>query len=391
MKKKTLIINTGSVSKRHALYVGDEKISNSHFEKHSNDNFTSSITISNIKEKRKLSKEEFLNSTEYFLDFLNEKKILEDREEINTIGLRIVAPGKYFLEDKIIDEKYLNELTSVKESAPLHINPIIDEIKYLNENFKRATIIGISDSKFHKDIPECFRYYSIKKKDSEKHDIHRYGYHGISASSIVEDIKKKEGNVPNKLIICHLGSGSSVTAIKDGKSFNTSMGFTPLEGLTMRTRVGNIDSGALIYLSKREKWNFDDLEDYLNTKCGLFGLSGEGDTRMIVELSRNGDKNAILSLDIYANDVKEYIGAYSALLNGLDVLVFSGAIGEGSNIIRSKICQDLEYIGIKIDNEKNEKTIDIDGVISDDKSLVKVLVIITNETEEIFKSTKLAA
>ena len=388
MNKKTLIINTGSASKRHALYVEDKKVSNSHFEKCCDNKFTLSLTTGEVKEKNDISEKIFLDSTEYYLNLLKSKNIIEDKKEIETIGLRIVAPGRYFLEDKLVDENYLNELIKIKESAPLHINPVIDEINYLNENFEKGTIVGISDSKFHVDIPEYFRYYSIKKEDTEKYDIHRYGYHGISVSSIIRKIKEDIKNIPENIIVCHLGSGSSVTAVKNGKSFNTSMGFTPLEGLTMRTRVGNIDPGALVYLAKKKSLNFDDIENYLNMECGLLGLSGEGDTRKIVDLVKEGNKNAILALDVYSNDVREYIGSYFVLLSGLDTLIFSGAVGEGSYVIRSKICSDMEHIGIKIDEEKNKNTINANGIISTENSPVKVMVLITNETEEIFRNTK---
>lgn len=387
MDKKTLIINTGSVSKRHGLYVNNEKIAWTHFEKCCDDNFSLSITYKGIKEKQNITEKDFLNSTEYFFNFLKSKNVLKEKKDINVIGLRIVAPGEYFLEDKVIDDKYLKELINIKESAPLHIEPVIKEIKYLKKEFNKSILVGISDSKFHSSIPEEFRYYSIKKTDTEKYDIRRYGYHGISASSIIRKIQEKGENIPEKIIICHLGSGSSVTAVKNGKSFNTSMGFTPLEGLTMRTRVGNIDSGALIYFAKKEKLNFEKLEKYLNTECGLFGLSGQVDTRKIVSLAKEGNKDAILSLDIYANDVKEFIGSYSALMNGLDMLIFSGAIGEGSDIIRSKICSEMDYLGIRVDGEKNKNTLDTDGFIDDGTLPVKIGIVTTDEVEEIFKNT----
>lgn len=387
MDKKTLIINTGSASKRHALYIGDKKVSNSHFEKCCDNKFNFSLTIGDVKEKNEITEKIFSNSTEYYLNVLKEKSIIEDDKEIETIGIRVVAPGKYFIEDKIINDEYLNELIKVKESAPLHINPVIEEIKYLYKTFN-AVIVGISDSKFHSNISERFRYYSIKKEDSEKYDIRRYGYHGISVGSIIRKIKENGENIPENMIICHLGSGSSATAIKNGTSFNTSMGFTPLEGLTMRTRVGNIDSGALIYLAKKENWNYDDLENYLNNECGLYGLSKEGDTREIVKLAEEKNEGAILALNIYSDDVKEFIGSYFTLLGGLNMLVFSGAVGEGSDIIRSKICSNMEHLGIKISEEKNKNTMDIDGFIDDGTLSVKVRVVITDETDEIFKNTK---
>ncbi|MFA5838344.1 MAG: hypothetical protein WC849_00150 [Candidatus Paceibacterota bacterium] len=385
--KKTLIINTGSASKRHSLYIGDKKVSNSHFEKCCDNKFSFSLTIGEVKEKNEITEKDFFNSTEYYLNLLKGKSIIENEKEIETIGIRIVAPGKYFLEDKVINEEYLSELIRVKEGAPLHINPVIEEIKYLYKNFN-ATIVGISDSKFHLSIQDRFRYYSIKKEDTEKYDIHRYGYHGISVSSIIRKMRENGEKIPENLIVCHLGSGSSITAVKNEKSFNTSMGFTPLEGLTMRTRVGNIDSGALIYLAKKKGLNYDELESYLNNECGLFGLSKEVDTRKIVKLAGEGDKGAILALDIYSDDIKEFIGSYFALLGGLDMLIFSGAVGEGSNIIRSKICSNMEHLGIKINEEKNNNTLDIDGFIDDETLPVKVRVIVTDETDEIFKNTK---
>jgi len=385
--KKYLIVNTGSASKRYAIYFGDELKVSGHLQV-IDGRFFASITYDGKTFDCDLRGEIPENTARCFFEKIREKKIIDDKCVIDAIGIRIVAPGDYFTEDRIIDSEYIKKLSDVEESAPLHIKPIIEEINHLKEAFPNSAVVGISDSKFHKSMQESFRVYSIFRRDTENMGIYRFGYHGISAKSVLDELKNIISPLPEKTIICHLGSGASVTAVKDGKSFNTSMGFTPLEGLTMRTRVGNIDPGALIYLAKKKKFSLEDMENYLNTKCGLFGLSGVEDTRKIIKFSEEGDENAQSALDIFVNDVKEYIGAYSALMNGVDLIVFSGAIGEGADVVRAKICDKMDYLGLDLDENKNKQTIGINGVISSGESKVKLLVVKTNEMEEIFKSAK---
>jgi acetate kinase len=194
------------------------------------------------------------------------------------------------------------------------------------------------------------------------------------------------GNLPEKIIICHLGGGSSIAAIKNGQSIDTSMGFTPLEGVVMANRAGDIDAGAVIYLSKKLGYKPEEMENYLNTQCGLSGLSGKSnDVKELLEIEKNGDENAKLALEVMVYKIKKYIGAYFAALNGADVLVFSATIGERSAIMRSRICAELENLGIVLDDEKNNKTISMDGFIGKDGAPVKIAVITTDEMGQMAK------
>jgi acetate kinase len=231
-------------------------------------------------------------------------------------------------------------------------------------------------------MPDRARFYAISKETAEK-GIVRYGYHGISFASLISKMTAV-GKVPERIIICHLGSGSSIGAFLGGKSIDTSMGFTPLEGIPMATRVGDIDPGAVIYLMKKFGFGPNELEEYLNTHCGLLGLSGKSDDlRTLIDLEKAGDKKAALAIDVLVYKIKKYIGAYTAALNGLDTLVFSGTIGERSFFLRSRICRDMENLGIILDDERNNNTVSRDGFIQSASSKVKIAVMITDEMGEI--------
>jgi len=323
MDKKYLIINIGSTSKKYALYSDKE------------------LFFINLNE-----------DVELILKLLISKNLIVNKNEISGIGIRIVAPGDYFLDNKFIDNSYLLRLKKAEEIAPLHIKPVLSEIQKLKILFPSIPIIGISDSAFHKYLPEISKNYALPKNITKKFEIYKFGYHGISISSILSQLK----NIPKKIIICHLGGGSSVTAIKNGKSFDTSMGFTPLEGIYGSTRIGDIDPGALIYLSK--KFNSKELEDMVNNKSGLLAL-GNSDMKVLLKSSKK-------AVDTYVYKVKKYIGSYIAALNGVDLIIFSGAIGENSEIIQSKICE---------------------GFIQEQK--IKISVVKSNEMEEIAKQTKI--
>lgn len=373
--KKIFITNVGSESRKYALYQNGELVFSAHFE------------------KGKISLQEFENSTEYVVNELISQKLIGEKNEIFAIGFRVVAPGSYFLQNKIIDDEYLKKLETAKEQAPLHINPMLSELKALEQILPGIPIVGVSDSAFHGSLPARARFYGIPKKTAEELDIFRFGYHGISFESIIgklknifSDLSAQAGNLPERIIICHLGGGSSIAAIKGGKSIDTSMGFTPLEGVVMANRAGDIDAGAVIYLSKKFGYGPDEMENYLNTQCGLLGLSGKSnDVRELLEMEKGGDENAKLALEVMVYKIKKYIGAYFAALNGADVLIFSATIGERSAIMRARICAELENLGIVLDNEKNNETISVDGFINKDESPVKIAVITTDEMGQMAK------
>jgi len=383
-----LIVNTGSSSKKYALYTEGKELFKLHFE-HENGDIAATTKIGEKSHKTVVSQAQYESSLKYLLEVLLSNKVISDKGEITAIGVRIVAPGNYFLENRIIDEKYIVKLQEARQQAPLHLEPITSEIEKIKSVLPGIPMMGISDSAFHSDLSPQARLYNLPDSMAAKFGIYRFGYHGIAAQSVVNKLKILLGSVPPRTILCHLGSGSSIHAVKDGKSFDTSMGFTPLEGVTMGTRIGNIDAGAVLYLLQKSGMSPTELENYFNTECGLLGLSGKTpDIRELIELEKSGNAGAKTALDAFIYSVRKYIGAYAAAMNGLDLLVFTATIGERSSIIRERICRGLTGLGVVIDNEQNDQTISRDGLIHKEKeSSVKVAVTVTDEMGQMAKET----
>lgn len=383
MEKKYLIVNPGSASRKYALYIGAIEAFQAYFEAEDG-GFVVTKKNADHEEKIKISEREFDESAEKTLAFLIADGIIADKNEISAVGFRIVASGDYFIKTKLIDGEYVKKLTEVQEMAPLHISAALSEIQKFTTLIKGVPFVGVSDSAFHAAMPEKARIYALPIEITRELGIYRFGYHGISVQSVLRIARELIGKIPSRIIVCHLGSGSSITAVKDGKCLDTSMGFTPLEGVVMGTRPGDVDAGALIYLAKKLNLSPGELDEFLNHKCGLLGLSGKtNDVRELIVLSKKGDENARRALEIFVYRVQKYIGAYFAALGGLDLLIFTAAIGERSAIIRDLICQELEALGVKIDNEKNSRTIEKDGFIESGESAVKIAAIKTDEMAEI--------
>jgi acetate kinase len=338
MDKKYLIINIGSASKKYALFEGEKELFGMHLEA-GMDNYIGSYAIAGESKDIPVQADEYRNGLAYFMNMTQEK-------EIAAIGIRVVAPGKYFQENKKIDVDYMAKLEEAKEMAPLHIAPALEEIGQIKKWSDAIPLYGISDSAFYSSMPAEAKIYGLPSAISEKYGLYRYGYHGISMQSAVEKIKAMDGDFPARAIICHLGSGSSITALLNGQPIDTSMGFTPLEGLPMGTRVGSIDPGLVLYLAKKMERNIEEVELLLNCQSGLLGISGKTPfVKELIDLAQGGDKQAELALNVYARAVRKYIGAYAALLDGLDLLVFTATIGERSSFMRDKICAGLKYLG----------------------------------------------
>jgi acetate kinase len=380
---KYLIINPGSTSKKYAFYEDERNLLTAHLERE-DDHYVANLIVNGEKGKISVSKEEFEKPHKHIFDLLVSQNVINNINEIGAIGIRIVAPGIFFQDHKEIDDNYLEKLVASKHIAPLHISPVLDELEALKDMKAGIKLFGISDSAFHKDKPDVSKYYAIFKEDSDKYELYKFGYHGISIQSILHKVETIEGKIPSKIIMCHLGGGCSVTAIRDGKSVETSMGLSPLEGLTMATRVGDIDPEVVIRLAKTMELNMDDLEKYFNKKCGLFGLSNgkSDDIRDLLKLEENGDTDAKLALDDFIYNIKKYIGSYYAALNGVDMIVFSGTIGLRSLPIRERICKEMENLGIVFNNEKNNSLNNGDGFINSDDSKVRLAVIETDENAE---------
>lgn len=386
MAKKCLIVNTGSASKKYAFYEGAKKLYTAHFEMEG-ESFIVTEFIGETKNKRPISKKEYSNAAALIVESLIKAGLIKSLNDIDLSGVRIVAPGEYFLRNRFVDKEYLKNAKEALKKAPLHLGPALQEIKGLKKSLGESKpIVGVSDSAFHASIPEWSRFYAIPIKDSRRLGLFRFGYHGISVQSVTSRAAATLGKLPEKVIVCHLGGGASVTAVKNGQSIETSIGFTPLEGLVMATRVGDIDPGAVLFLAEKLKKNQQKMGDYFNNECGLLGLSGKsGDIRELLVNEEKGDADSALALKIYVNRIKQYIGRMAAMMGGVDLLILAGTVGERSFIMRGRICEGLEFLGIKLDPEINDQTEGVEAVISQPDSTAKVLVVKTDEMEEMAK------
>ena len=349
-----LITNPGSSSRKYALYKGSELVCSLHFEFEGKDIVCTLKRADDTKKKIKTDFKSLTSTVANIEEILTAEGYLGGMSKLDAILARVAAPGEYFSHDHIVDEECLKELESAKKKAPLHVPVVAGEIERFTMSFKGTPILAISDSSFHTDRPELMKAYAIDQEAAEKFDIKRWGYHGLSVGSIVQYMKKSD-ILPEKLIVCHIGSGSSLTAVFEGKSHDTTMGYTPLEGIMMSTRSGSIDVAAALALKRGLKIHSEEaLEKYLNKKCGLLGVSGKtDDMREIIKLRDEGDKLGTFAHALYVYRIQSAIGQMAASLGGVDAIVFTATIGERSDEIRRMVCQKLQYLGFALDDEKN--------------------------------------
>ena len=389
MAIKNLIINLGSASKKYALYQDLDLIYQAHFEQEGEDLIVTEI-VAGEKNKRRLDDDLYAESVGVVLDSLIERGIISGREEVDLVSVRIVAPGEYFLKHRLLDDEYLKMADVAVKKAPLHLAPALQEIKSIKKFFtENQKIAAISDSAFHSTLPEKARLFAISIADSRRLGLYRFGYHGISVQSVIAQAAAVFGGISKKTVVCHLGGGASVTALEDGHSIQTSLGFTPLDGLVMATRVGDIDPGAVLYLMEELGKNSDEIEAYFNSECGLLGLSGKSsDIRQLLELEAAGDKDATLALAVYVDRVCEHVAKAASALNGLDLLILAGTVSERSFILRERICRRLAFLGVKIDEKLNNESSGVEVVLSTPESKVRVLVAKTDEMKEMAKDAQ---
>lgn len=326
------------------------------------------------------------------LDALVDKKhgVLKEMSEISAVGHRVVHGGEKYSASVLINDEVMKALDECTHLAPLHNPPNIIGINACRTLMPDTPMVAVFDTAFHQTMPKYAYMYAIPYELYEKYGIRRYGFHGTShryVSQMAADMLGKSLK-DCRIITCHLGNGASVAAVKNGETIDTSMGFTPLEGLVMGTRCGDMDPAIVTFLQNEEGMSSKDVDNLMNKKSGVLGLSGvSSDFRDIENAAAEGNQRAQLALDVFHYRVKKYIGAYSAAMGGVDAIVFTAGLGENSAETRYEVCKGLEYLGIEIDNEKNKvrgKTTDI----SSDKSKVKVFLIPTNEELMIARDTK---
>lgn len=384
MSKLILITNPGSASRKYALYDGEQLLAQLHFE------YVDKKVVCTLKDndgKKRDIKTEIKNLNEAISDvprILREEEYTTEQHKLAAVVVRIVAPGDYFAQDHVVDTEYMKQLNEAEKRNPIHVPTTANEIRGIREAFADVKIISISDSAFHWEKPDTMKYYSFDMDLADKTEIKRYGYHGLSYAFISRYMEER-GILPEKLVAMHLGSGSSVSAILGGKAMDNSMGYTPLEGVAMSTRVGTIDVAAALGLKKALKIESDEeFLLYLNKQCGLLGLSGiSDDMRDIIQKRDEGDLRATMAHSIFVYRIQAYVGQMTASLGGCDALVFAGTIGERSDEIRRFVTQKLGYLGFKLDNEKNENPI-FEGrhaIISANDSK-PIYIVMTDETDQ---------
>jgi len=370
-----LVINGGSSSIKFALYSMDanpKKIFSGQIKRIglSEPEF---MVINNKQEKNEviINATNFKESAEVLIDWLKKQK---DFEQTICIGHRFVHGLKH-KQATVIDEDLLKQLDEIRDYDPNHLPAELEIVKLCKKHFPSLMQVACFDTAFHTTIPLVAKIFAIPKSFYEK-GVQRYGFHGISYSYLMQELKKQNATEANgKIILAHLGNGASLAAVKAGICIDTSMGFTPASGIPMSTRSGDLDPGVAWYLMKKGM-DADAFNDLINHQSGLLGISGISSDMHDLLLQEKENKDAALAIDIFCYQIKKYIGGYAAALGGLDMLVFSGGIGENAPIIRERICKDLGYLNIHLKEENNNKN---QWQISNEKSNVKVYVIPTNE------------
>ncbi|MHC4585543.1 MAG: acetate/propionate family kinase [Planctomycetota bacterium] len=390
---KVLVINAGSSSVKYFLYqmpgaevlarglvekIGEETSTLSHFYHGKIHPITSKI-------------EDVQKAIELILQTLADEEVgaLQQISEIGAVGHRVVHGGEEFTDSVIINDKVIASIKKFADLAPLHNPPNLAGILAAQHHLPNVKQVACFDTAFHATIPKVAYMYALPYELYKKYGIRRYGFHGISHRYVARRAATimGKGKYEINAITCHLGNGCSVTAVKEGESIDTSMGLTPLEGVPMGTRSGDLDPAILFYLAGKG-YDVNELNTLCNKQSGLLGLSGiSNDMRNLQEYANKGDARAKLAIDVFCYRIKKYVGAYAAVLDTVDAVVFTGGIGENSVFMREKICNAVTQIGVKLDLTKNKDAIAKEAEINTKESKVKVFVIPTNEQAAIANDT----
>ncbi len=386
MEKLFLVTNPGSSSRKYALYRGNEVVCNLHFELEGKDVVCTLKFPDGNKKKLTEGFKKLTETVKYVKKILEDEGYINKNTTLDAILARVAATGDFFAADHKVDDECLKRLEAAKKRAPLHVPVVAAEIEECVKEFQGTPVITISDSAFHNTRDDVRKYYAIDKELADQVEIKRYGYHGLSIGSVADYLAANRLNA-EKVVVCHIGSGSSVTALKDNQSFDTTMGYSPLEGLMMATRCGDIDATAAIAIGRELNLDGEKLEEYLNKKCGLLGVTGEtDDMREVISMRDDGDERAKLAYNMYIYRLQKAIAQMAAALQGIDALVFTATVGERNAEIRRDIVAGLGYLGFKISDTKNA-----DGLGDDRHCLISaagskpIYVIQTDETGEMIR------
>ena len=385
---KILVLNCGSSSIKYKLFDMDKNdvIAQGGIEKIGMNGSFLKLTDANG-EKVIIEKEipEHTKGVKFIFEILTSDKygVIKSLNEIDAVGHRMVHGGEKFNKSVLLTPEVLEAFAACNDLAPLHNPANLKGVNAVSELLPNIPQVGVFDTAFHQTMPDYAYLYAIPYELYQKYGVRRYGFHGTSHRFVSGEIFKYL-NMPvegSKVITCHIGNGGSITAVKDGKSVDTTMGLTPLEGIMMGTRSGDIDGGAVTFLMEKEGLDSTGMSNLLNKKSGLLGISGvSSDMREVTASMEAGNERAALAKKMYAYRIKKYIGAFAAAMGGVDVIIFTGGVGENRHEVREAVCENMEFLGIKLDKEQNAKIMfGKDGIISTPDSKVKVVVLPTDE------------
>ena len=392
---KILVLNCGSSSIKYKLFEMETKevLAQGGIEKIGLPGSFLKLTLPNG-EKKILEKDipEHTVGVEFIFQTLTsaEYGALKSLDELDAVGHRMVHGGERFSQSVILNKEVLDAFTACNDLAPLHNPANLKGVNAVSALLPNIPQVGVFDTAFHQTMPAHAYMYAVPYELYEKYGVRRYGFHGTSHRYVSQRVCEYLG-IPaegSRIITCHVGNGGSISAVKDGKCIDTTVGLTPLEGLMMGTRSGDIDGGAVTFIMEKEGLNATGISNLLNKKSGLAGISCiSSDMREVASAAKEGNKRAQLALDMYFYRIKKYIGAYAAAMGGVDVILFTGGVGENQADCRETACAGLEYMGVKIDHDINNATRGEEGIISTAESKVKVVVIPTDEEMMIASDT----
>lgn len=377
----TLVVNTGSTSIKCALYREGASIVSFSFEE-TDVGFDLCIERAGIRGKcMPITSAEYMDALSYAINEMIAQKDCEQVAEITAVAVRVVAPGDRFTKHQVIDDAYVGELKEAEQFAPLHVPPVLAAITDLRTALPHAILVAVSDSAFHRTMPSYAREYSILPSDANRFGIRRYGYHGISVSSVVRRMDAVLGNVPERALVLHLGGGTSVTALRRGESIETSMGFAPASGLMMNTRAGDLDAAAFLGLSTGLERDRIAMHHYLNNEGGFSAVAGVHDMRHVLKAWKEGEPRAIQAVSMFTHQLTKLAGGFATVLGGLDALVLTATAAIRNPEFRALVLAPLAPLGILIDEQKNSELVQEEGLIHAPGS-VPIAVMRNNEFGE---------
>ena len=390
---KILVLNSGSSSIKFQLYdmPSETVLAGGMVKRIGEEGSGISLKINGTKHNSELEIPDHDRGLREVMKSLSTTGVLGDAKEIDAVGHRVVHGGEAFSGSVIIDDDVEAALEAQVPLAPLHNPPNLLGIRVARDLFPEAVQVGVFDTAFHQTMPAEAYLYPIPKAWYEDHGIRRYGFHGTSHRFVAHRAAEMLGKPLEEvnLITCHLGNGCSITAIQNGKSIDTSMGLTPLEGLVMGTRCGDMDPAIIAHMMRTQGMSIDEVDRALNRQSGLLGISGmTNDCRTIEDADAEGDERAVLALNIYCYRLKKYIGAYTAVLSRPDAIVFTGGVGENSDVIRERSLEGLAPLGYELDKERNSGLRGVEADVSQPGSASRIFVIPTNEELLIARDTR---